>query len=216
MLHLFLTSSIGIHGVGESIRAKLGHNHPLKTVFITTPVEGDSDQTDLTWVEEDRSALNKNHFQTFDYSITGKTLSQIQSHLAGIEALYISGGNEFYLKEKSNESGFEQFVQTFVKSGGLYIGTSCGSIIAGRDMSPTKQLSDLEVLSTAIDTKGFGLVDFTILPHWGSEDFRTRWLNESSFAEMYKSTAPLIALNNYEYVEVVDDQFRIIDTRREK
>ncbi len=216
MTHLFLTSSVGIPGVGESIRASLGHHKKLKTFFITTPVEGDSDQSDLSWVDEDRLGLNKNDFLTFDYTITGKSLSQIKSDLSDIEVLYISGGNEFYLKEKSNESGFEEFVHAFVEKGGVYIGTSCGSIIAGSDMSPIQQLSDLATLSNPVDTRGFGLVDFTILPHWGSDNFKERWLSKESFDLMYKTKSPLIALNNYEYVEVIDDQYRIIDVRNEK
>lgn len=216
MKHLFLTSSIAIPGIGESIRTKLGHNKPLKTVFISTPVEGDSDQSDLSWVEEERVGLIKNAFNIFDYTITKKQLSQIQTDLNNIEVLYISGGNEFYLKEQSNASGFETFVKDFVNSGGIYIGTSCGSIIMGKDISSLQQLSDLKVLSNSVDTNGFGIVDFTILPHWGSKDFKSRWLNNKSFEFMYKSRSPLIALNNYEYVEVLDDQFRIIDVRNEK
>lgn len=215
MKHLFLTSSIAIVGVGESIRAKLGHNRSLKTVFINTPVEGESDQSDLSWVEEERVGLRKNGFEIFDYTITGKKLDQIKNDLKDIDVLYISGGNEFYLKEKSNESGFETFVHNFVNNGGLYIGTSCGSIIAGHDMTPLLKLSDHNVLSNPIDSVGYGLVDFTILPHWGSEDFRARWLNEDSFNYMYKDNQQLIALNNYEYVEVLGDKYRIIDERKE-
>ena len=216
MKHLFLTSSIAIPGVGESIRTKLGHDNPLKTVFISTPVEGEADQSDLSWVEEERLGLRKNGFDIFDYSITGKTLPQIKEDLTGIDVIYISGGNEFYLKEKSNESGFETFVKEFVESGKIYIGTSCGSIIMGKDMTPLQQLSDLTTLTKSIDTRGFGIVDFTILPHWGSQEFRSRWLNGDSFNLMYQSNNKIIALNNYEYIEVIDDQFRIIDVRNEK
>lgn len=215
MQRLFLTSSIGIPGVGESIRRRIGHTRQLKTAFITTPVEGDSDQDDLSWVDEDRLGLNQNNFATFDYTVSGKNISQIQSDLADIQVLYISGGNEFYLKEKSNESGFEQFVHKFVNSGGLYIGTSCGSIIAGLDMSPIQQLSDLDVLSKPVDTRGFGLVDFTILPHWGSSDFKERWLSQESFEYMYKENASLVALNNYQYIDVIGDDWQIVDVRSE-
>ena len=216
MKHLFLTSSIGTPGVGESIRKKLGHTKSLKTVFITTPVEGDSDQDDLSWVEEERVGLRNNGFNIFDYSITGKKLSDIKYDLSDIEVLYIAGGNEFYLKEKSNESGFENFVKAFVDSGKIYIGTSCGSIIMGRNMSPLQKLSDLKTLSKPVDTSGFGIVEFTILPHWGSKEFTDRWLNNESFNLMYKSNTKLIALNNYEYVEVLGDKYRIVDVRDEK
>lgn len=215
MQHLFLTSSIAIPGVGESIRAKLGNSKPLKTVFISTPVEGEFDRSDLSWVEEEREGLRKNDFDIFDYTITGKQLPEIKEDLKDIEILYVSGGNNFYLKEKSNESGFETFVKEYMTAGKIYIGTSCGSQIVGNDMSPILSMSDLNVLSQPVDTQGFGLVNFTIIPHWGSDEFRENRLADKSFNEMYNAQFPLIALNNYEYVEVVGDQWTIIDVRHE-
>lgn len=215
MKHLFLTSSIGIKNVGESIRSRLGHNKDLKIAFIITPVEGDSDQEDLSWVQEDRDGLNNNGFITFDYTITNKSNSQIRADLRGIEVLYISGGNEFYLKEKANENNFGDIVHELVNSGVIYIGTSAGSIIAGTDMRATTQLSDLDTLKNPADTTGFGLVNFTILPHWGSDNFKTRWLTDISFDYMFKEKTPLIALNNYQYIEVIKDESSIIDVKRE-
>ena len=215
MQHLFLTSSIGVEGVGESVRRKLCHNNNLKTAFITTPVEGDGDQDDLSWVQEDRDGLNNNGFITFDYTITNKTSAQIQQDLKDIEVLYVSGGNEFYLKEKANENNFGDIVRKLVDSGVIYIGTSAGSIIACTDMSALQNLSDLAPLNKPVDTKGFGLVDLTILPHWGSENFKDRWLSEDSFNYMFKENVPLIALNNYQYIEVKGDEFNIIDVRNE-
>lgn len=215
MQHLFLTSSIGIKGVGESIRKRLGYDMNLKTAFIITPVEGDADQDDLAWVQEDRDGLNNNGFITFDYTITGKDLITINKDLSDINVLYISGGNEFYLKERSNESGFNEFVTNFVRQGGVYIGTSAGSIIAGNDMTALQKLSDLTTIKKPIDLSGFGLVDFTVLPHWGSENFQDRWLSEESFDYMFSDTTPLIALNNYQYIEVIGDSWQIIDVRKE-
>ncbi|TXH03025.1 MAG: hypothetical protein E6R05_03485 [Candidatus Moraniibacteriota bacterium] len=215
MRHLFLTSSVGVEGVGESVRRKLSHNSSLKTAFITTPVEGDGDQDDLSWVQEDRDGLNNNGFITFDYTITNKTNAQIRQDLKDIEVLYVSGGNEFYLKEKANENNFGDIVHKLIDRGVIYIGTSAGSIIAGTDMSALQKLSDLAPLKKPVDTTGFGLVDFTILPHWGSENFKDRWLSEDSFNYMFKENVPLIALNNSQYIEVKGDEFNIIDVRNE-
>lgn len=215
MQHLFLTSSIGIKGVGESIRRSLGHDRTLKTAFIITPVEGDSDQDDLSWVQEDRDGLNNNGFITFDYSITNKSKAQIQQDLKDIEVLYISGGNEFYLKEKSNENNFGDIVRELVGSNVIYIGTSAGSIITGTDMSALQQLSDIEPLKKPLDTTGYGLVSFTVLPHWGSDNFKERWLSQKSFDYAFSESSPLIALNNYQYIEVVGDTWQIVDVRSE-
>ena len=215
MQHLFLTSSIGIKGVGESIRTHLGHDKKLKTAFIITPVEGDSDQSDLTWVQEDRDGLNNNGFVTFDYSITNKTLAEIKQDLTAIDVLYISGGNEFYMKAKSNLAQFDMFVHDFVARGGLYIGTSCGSVIAGKTMRSSLKLNDLSQLTSPIDSTGYGLVNFGILPHWGSRDFQGGWLSQETFTNMYHDDIPLIALNKHEYIEVVEDDYTIVDVRSE-
>ena len=203
-------------GWGGSIRRKLDHTNKLRTVFITTPIEGDSDQGDLSWVQEDHDGLNNNGFETFDYTISGKNHEQIKADLKDVDVLYISGGNEFYLKEKSNENNFGDIVRYLVNKGVIYIGTSAGSIIAGKDISPLQQLSDLKTLRKPIDTSGFGLVNFTILPHWGSIDFKTRWLSDESFNYMYKDNIPLIGLNNHQYIEVIGDAWKIIDVRNEQ
>lgn len=213
MQHLFLTSSIGIKGVGESIRRRLGHVRPLKTAFIITPVEGDSDQDDLTWVQEDRDGLNNNGFITFDYTIANKTNAQIRQDLKDIEVLYISGGNEFYLKEKGNDNNFAEYVKELVNSGVIYMGTSAGSIIAGTSMAELQNPKDLSTLKYPVDTVGYSLVPYIIIPHWGSIDFRDRWLSEETFKYMFNGKTPLIALNNYQYIEVLGDESRIIDVR---
>lgn len=210
--HLFLTSSIGTPGVGESIRQNLGHNLPLKTAFITTPVEPKSEQADLSWLEEDKQALRKNYFEIFDYTITGKNEAQVRQDLSDIEVLYVSGGNDFYLKQQANKCNFGQFVREFVESGMPYIGTSAGSIITATDISPSLQITDKDELDDPdhVDLTGFGLVNFTVMPHWGSKWFREGYL-DSRLTTMYDSSVPLILLHDNQYVEVKDDWYRIID-----
>jgi len=215
MKHLFLTSSIGTPGVGESIRAKLGHDRPLKTAFITTPIEVD-DMSDDTWYQEDRKALIDNGFSIFDYTITGKSESDIHHDLNDIDSIYVSGGNEFYLKQQSNKNNFGQFVKKFVDSGKPYIGTSAGSIIMAPNMSPCLLITDSERCPEPItDHSGFGIVDFLVMPHWGSKEFRSVYLGGRT-EKMYQEKWKLILLNNNEYVEVFDDKYHIIDVRNKK
>ncbi len=135
MQHLFLTSSIGTPRVGSSIRARLGHNRPLKTAFITTPVEVE-DMTDDSWYQTDRRALKENGFDFFDYTLTGKSFSNLKHDLANIGAIYISGGNTRHLLKQSQLSGFIPFIRDFVSSGKLYLSTSAGSIITGPELPP--------------------------------------------------------------------------------
>ncbi len=213
MQHLFLASSIGTPGVGESIRAKLGHKRKLKTAFITTPIEVE-DMTDDEWYQADRSALSKNDFDLFDYTITNKNLQQIKDDLVDIDVLYISGGTENYLLEQSQKSGFIDFVKQFVDSGKPYIGTSAGSIIAGSVLPPYLR-DDSRQAEKAIKYDCYNLVNFTTVPHWGSNEFRDKYLHERKEA-MYTADSSFIFLTDMQYVEVRGDNYRIIDVRREQ
>jgi dipeptidase E len=105
MKRLFLTSSISTAQVGESIRAKLGHSRKLTTAFITTPIEVE-DMSDDDWYQADRNALQHNGFEIFDYTITEKSEFELKKDLTKIDCLYISGGNEFYLKQQANKNNF--------------------------------------------------------------------------------------------------------------
>lgn len=215
MKHFFLASAIGIKGVAASVRSHLDHNRRLKTVFITTTVEVE-DMSDDSWYQDDRNALTQNGFEIFDYTITGKSETEIRHDLSDVDAMYISGGNEFYLKQQSVKNNFGQFVREFVESGKPYIGTSAGSIIMAPDMTPALNITDTTNCPEPItDLTGFGIVDFLPMPHWGSQDFKDLYLGERK-EKMYAEKWQIILLNNYEYVEVLGDQFHIIDVRREQ
>lgn len=215
MKRLFLTSTVEQVGVANSIRAKIGGMEPLHTCFLTTPSETPEEASDATMLDNERQMLNDAGFNTFDYTITDKSLSEIESDLQDIHVLHITGGNEFYLKQQSNKCNFGEFVTRFVSRGGVYIGSSCGSIIAGSDMSPTLKLNDISSLTLPIDMTGYGVVDFTVLPHWGSDNFHNLYLTDS-LEQIYQEKNQLVVLNDHCYVEIVDDQFRIVDVRSEK
>ncbi|WP_315372330.1 Type 1 glutamine amidotransferase-like domain-containing protein [Paenibacillus xylanexedens] len=88
------------------------------------------------------------------------------------DAIHLSGGNTFYflsLLQKRNVLGL---LRSYVKSGGILIGVSAGSIlttptidIAGYGEDADENNVDLK------DMQALGLVDFEFAPHWDvSED----------------------------------------------
>ena len=214
MNHLFLTSTVEWPGVAKSIHQKLG-TQKIRMPFILTPAEAPGESEDMSWLEGERKSLREAGFEIFDYSISNKSSMQIQQDLSNIEALYVSGGNEFYFKQECNQNHFDSFVQEFVNRGKPYIGTSAGAIILAKDLSPLLKINDVTHLKQPLDTAGFGIVDFVILPHWGSDIFKTAYL-EGNLDILYQTNNQLIALNNFEYIEVVGDKYRIIDVRSEK
>ena len=167
MKQLFLTS--GVHAVAHDIAKKVDLSKGNKLVFIDTAAEGE--KGDKQWLKNDRKALVDAGFEVADYSITGKSKDELETYLPKFDYIYLSGGNTSYLLQQSQKSGFIPVIKDLVlKKGKTYIGTSAGSIIAG-PVLPVYLLDDSEDIKLD-DPKGYGFVNFAILPHWRSEDFK--------------------------------------------
>jgi dipeptidase E len=102
MSQLFLTSSI--HKVAKDIVSKLDLSKGNKLVFITTPVEAEEEQEDLSWLYNDRQALVDAWFDMTDYTITGKQRDQLMSDLQNYDYIYMSGGNTYYFIQQSQKT----------------------------------------------------------------------------------------------------------------
>ena len=141
------------------------------------------------------------------YTITGKTYEQIDKDLSAVDVIYVEGGSLVFMLNQARITGFDRFISDFVARGGVYIGTSTGSFIAAKDTAPGLPL---EVhLEEDFDSKGIGLVNFLLMPHWGTDSFRDAYKNVPSFA--YEMKVPLIVLNDKQYVWVLGDSFQIVD-----
>lgn len=210
MQQLFLTSSVNevAHDIATKIDAK-----NKKLVFIDTAAE--VEEGDKTWLREDRQALADAGFLVTDYTITDKTRELLNRDLAGYDAIYVSGGNTFYLLQQAQLSGFLEVIRDLVlNQEKMYIGASAGSIIAGPDAYPTLKLDNAALAPKLKGYKSFGLVNYCILPHWGTENFKKRY--EVQMAENYQDKQfPLIALTDSQYVWARGKSMEIIDVRRE-
>jgi len=133
---LFLASSI-THSA-SAIAKHIRHVSNRRTAFISTAAEGEDGPK--TWLSDDRTALEEAGFSLFDYSITEKTPRQLRRDLGSCDIIHVNGGSTFYLLLQAQRSGFIKFIREFVADGGIYIGSSAGSIIAGPDISVSRRL----------------------------------------------------------------------------
>lgn len=201
---LFLTSSV--HAVAHDIAKRIDVGYLNKLVFIDTAAEPETG--DKEWLKSDRDALVQAGFAVTDYTITGKTNEQLVRDLTPFDCIYLSGGNTAYLLEQSQKSGFVAVIKDLVlEKGKIYIGTSAGSIIAG----PSVPDYFSEGVSLK-DRSGFGFVNFTVLPHWGSEDFRETYQEELK-AAYGKDQVPLLILTDTQYAHSKDGRIDIVDVR---
>lgn len=94
---------------------------------------------------------------------------QNPQELIDFDVIYVNGGNTYYLLYWTKKSGFDGVVKEFLRGGGLYIGVSAGSLIAG---------ISIEVLNytkgdpNSIELKDFSAMKFiqkAIKPHYMQE-----------------------------------------------
>jgi dipeptidase E len=204
MKHLFLTSSI--HHVAYDVVKHLDLKNGNKLIFINTPAE--TDDGDRLWLAKDRQALVHAGFAVNDYTITGKVRDQLMHDLKAADYIFVSGGDTSYLLQQSVKSGFTEVARDLVfNESTTYIGSSAGSIIAG-PMLPDYLFED----ASKIDTKskrGFGFVDFTIVPHWGSSEFEDRYLNTRLKQVYTDGQTPLLTLTDSQYIHIVNNDLSI-------
>lgn len=208
MKKLFLTSSV--YYVAPQIAKEIG-KRGLKLLFITTAVE--VEEGDLQWFRNDRKSLVNAGFKVTDYTIADKSLRDIEKNIKKNDIIYVSGGNVFYLLQKIQQTGCADIIKKYVEQGKIYIGTSAGSIVAGPDIYPARRLGKVEKAQNLKGYKGLGLVDFVVLPHWGSEDHRKIYFDER-LEHAYTKYNKIILLTDYQYIEVEDDMYKIIDVKK--
>ena len=209
MKRLFLTSSVNF--VAKDIAKHIGNVKGMKLVFIDTAAE--VEEGDKQWLKDDKKALVDVGFNVFDYTITGKRQQEIRKDLKEVDVIYVEGGNEFYLMQEIRKSGFDKIVCEHVDKGQIYIGTSAGSMVAGPDISLLYTKRDALKGPKLESYKGLGLVDFCIIPHWGSKYFRSLYIKER-LPKLYKTNKKMIFLTDYQYVRVEEDMYRIEEVEK--
>ena len=213
MKQLFLASQFYVSG--KSIGSKIPDELKRNTVFITTSIKYRVfKETELDWHYKNRATLKESGFICDDYDITDKSAADLKRDLDKYQVMYVEGGNSAYLLQKSQANNFGKYVVDRVNSGLIYISESAGSVIAGVDISsnyrPGKSASDYGLSST----RGFNLVNFVILPHWGKEDKKANYMTHK-IPQSYNEDFPYILLTNNQYIEVEGDWCKIIDISKE-
>ncbi|HLL60921.1 MAG TPA: Type 1 glutamine amidotransferase-like domain-containing protein [Candidatus Nitrosocosmicus sp.] len=204
MKQLFLTSSVS--EVIDDIVKHIGNVSGLKLMFINTAAEVEGG--DKQWLDNDRDALVNVGFEVRDYTLTGKSKADFEKDFKDIDVIFVSGGNTFYLLQQINESEFTKFITAWINDGKIYIGSSAGSMVVSPDIEIAIVADSIEQAPKLKSYNALGVVDFIVLPHWGSEYFRDIYLPER-INKAYGMKNKIILLTDNQYVYVKGDWYRI-------
>ncbi|MBI3342885.1 Type 1 glutamine amidotransferase-like domain-containing protein [Candidatus Gottesmanbacteria bacterium] len=210
MQRLFLTSSGS--AVAQDISKKIGKkSRGMRLAFIDTATE--VEEGDKGWLRDDRAALVSVGFDLFDYTLTGKISRHLHDDLAGVDVVFLEGGNQFYLLQQIQQSGFAPVIRALINKGVIYIGSSAGSQVAGPDLYPTYRPDHVKKAPLLKGYQGLGLVNFVVFPHWGSKSFKDLYLN-FRMMHAYTTKHKIILLTDRQYIRVEGEMYRIEDVKR--
>ena len=142
-----------------------------RAVFI--PTAGDPyDNKDF--VEADKIALQKYGIEVTDLDLKNKTEKEIDKSLAMADILLVAGGDTFYLMEKLKESGADRAIKNFISRGGVYIGSSAGSIICCPTIEGAEKFDNPNLAPNLKNFNSMGIFNEVVIPHTQKEKYFER------------------------------------------
>ncbi len=85
------------------------------------------------------------------------------------DAIHLSGGDTSNFQKNIKIRNIDKVLYEFLEKGGILIGISAGAILMSQDIDIA--LIGEETKYPVTHTRGLGLVDFDIMPHWGRNDY---------------------------------------------
>lgn len=122
---------------------------------------------DPYFVREARQRLINLGYKVQDIDITNESSSVIKKLLEEVEALFVAGGNTFYLMQQLREKNLTEDIRQFMQSDKLYIGASAGCTICGPSLKPYSKLDDSSRAPQLLTLEGLCTINFVVLPHYG-------------------------------------------------
>lgn len=177
---------------------------PSELTIAFIPTAADPYKIKL-WYYGDKLKLKLMGFRMIDIDIKNQTKEQLTEKMKNVDAIFVCGGNTYYLLKYAQKSGFDEVVRELVAKGVIYIGSSAGSVLACPTIEYIEDLDDKEKVN--VDSyKGIGLVDFLILPHY----------EDPKYAGFHQTILKKWGNNKYRIQTLSNDQVIIVDNNNIK
>jgi dipeptidase E len=180
----------------------------LKLAFIPTAADL---YTIKPWFYGDKAALKLLGFKLKTVNLIDKSYRQLERELRDYDALFVSGGNTYYLLEQAQKSGFIEIVKERVRSGLVYIGSSAGSVLASPSIEHIEDLDDRSKAHLE-SFESLSLINHRILPHAGELKYESKFA--AIMARWQNDSHPVLPLRN-DQAFIVDGLKQAVVSSRE-
>ncbi|RJQ24851.1 hypothetical protein C4577_06935 [Candidatus Parcubacteria bacterium] len=206
MRKLFLTSEGLVSEVREYfVEMILKKPEDTKIVFIANAGDVESDKA---YIEEDKRLIEDMGFLLGEIDLKQESENSLREKIDGFDAVFVEGGNTFYLLDLVRKSGFDKVLIEFLDKGKIYVGVSAGSILVGPDIKSALwqdvgEYPDKDIVGLK-DSKGLGIVPFAVSPHILPQhlDALRKRVKEVNY--------PVVSLTDKQAVKVIGDKYEIV------
>lgn len=171
-----------------------------KIGFIPTASELEEDRW---YMEKDKKDLENMNFQIIDIDITNENKNEIQQKFNIVDAIFVAGGNCFYLLQQLKEKDVLKDLIEFANNK-IYVGSSAGSCITCPSIEYAQKLDDKTQAPLLKDCNAMNLIDAFILPHYKSDEEYTKLCNEI-----------IKEYNNLNFLPLTNEQAIIVNNRED-
>ena len=141
--------------------------------------------------------------------ISKESKEEILEKFNNIDAIFIAGGNSFYLLQQLKIKNVLQELINFATNK-IYVGSSAGSCIACPSIDYVEKLDDKLQAPLLDNFNAMNLVDFYILPHYKSKE---KYTNLADEIEKDYSNYNFIKLSNKQAIIVYNiNNYKVIET----
>lgn len=135
---------------------------------------------------------------------------QIREKILNSDIVYVGGGNTAKMMKVWRKTGTDKILQEAGKKGIVLSGLSAGSICWFKyGLSDSRRFKNPK--AKLIKVSGLGLINALHCPHYDFEKHR-----KEDLKQMMKNTSGIaIAIDNCCAIEIVDDKYRIISSKKE-
>ena len=143
-----------------------------------------------------------------ELEISQARFQQIRTTLAKNDIIFVAGGNTFFLLQELRRTGADQLIIEEVNKGKLYIGESAGAIVACPDIGYSFSMDDPKKAADLTDYTGLGLVDFYVVPHYQSREFKD---SSEQMVQENQAQKKLAIINDHQAIWVWDEGVKLLE-----
>ncbi len=137
----------------------------IKIIFVPTASKTEKENY---YVEESKQELIDLGIKKENIRVLDIDRKIAYSEIAEFDAMYVCGGNMFYLLAKVREFDFGKIIRQFVETGKIYVGVSAGSMFVCPDIELASPFDPNDV--GIMDFSGLNLTDIIVSPHYKESD----------------------------------------------